>query len=85
MGQISMEISRPTGSVLSGIQQRGLKNPTLLLIIIAYSEASVAAYATKFARNNNVVIFGPAAGETVDFVRLNALLKIIVPEPPNEA
>lgn len=59
---------------------KALKNPTLLLVIVAYSSGSVDGYKSKFANHNNVVIYHPDGEELIKFPRFNELLSGIVPK-----
>lgn len=59
---------------------KALKNPTLLLVIVAYSSGSVDGYKRKFANHNNVVIYHPDGEELIKFPRFNELLSGIVPK-----
>lgn len=63
------------------IVTRALKNPTLLVLIVSYDAASVAAYMEKFKRHNNVLILHPDDTEKIDFSRLNTMLSGIIPRP----
>lgn len=56
------------------IVTKALKNPTLLLIIVAHSADRVDAYKAKFESYNNVLIVHPEEGETIEFSGLNDLL-----------
>lgn len=63
------------------ITKRALKNPTLLILIFAYSEKDVAGYEQKFGRYNNVIICHPEDKEKLDFERFNAFLRSLIPIP----
>lgn len=56
------------------ITKRALKNPTLKLMIFAFDNASVTAFATKFNGYGNVDIIAPEDGEVNDFTNLNEIL-----------
>lgn len=62
------------------IVRRALNNPTLLVLIFCYDEASVAAYQKIFNGHNNVVILHPEGAVVIDFSRLNALIASIIPK-----
>lgn len=62
------------------ITKRALKNPTLLLIIIAYSGKSVAKYEEKFNKFNNVIIVDPGEEVHLDFPTLNTAIEKIIPK-----
>ena len=62
------------------IVTRGLKNPTLLVVILAYSEASVAAYEDFFKRHNNVIIVHATGAERIDFPRFHTLIEAAIPK-----
>ncbi|WP_371226352.1 SIR2 family protein [Roseovarius sp. 2305UL8-3] len=61
------------------ITKRALKNPTLLLILLAYSDNSKNSYQDKFAKYDNVLIIHPEDNANIKFDRLNELLKRVVP------
>jgi hypothetical protein len=65
---------------LLGVTIRALKNPTLKLVIIAFSQADAAAFTTQFDGYNNVDIIAPAAGEHLDFPAFNALMRGCLPK-----
>jgi hypothetical protein len=65
---------------LLSVTKRALKNPTLKLVTVAYSEADVAAFTDRFDGYNNVDIIAPAAGEQLDFPAFNALMRGCLPK-----
>jgi hypothetical protein len=66
------------------ITRRALRNPTSQLIIFAYSHDSIAVFETKFAKHRNVSVIGPAAGNNLNFQRLNKILAAVLPEMKND-
>ncbi|QIG95510.1 SIR2 family protein [Bradyrhizobium sp. 6(2017)] len=70
---------------IADIVTKALKNPTLLVLIVSYDDASVAAYRDQFSRYNNVVIVHPEGTDTIPFSSLNALLSSVVPKLSHEA
>lgn len=58
------------------ITKRALKNPTLKMIIFAYSRDEVAEFEEKFVGYNNVEVIAPGAGEYIDFNKLNEILNV---------
>lgn len=62
------------------LTRRSLRNPTAQLIIVAYDDASVEGYATKFSKQRNVKIVAPAGGAVFDFAAFNTMLAAIPPE-----
>lgn len=66
------------------ITRRALKNPTLLLIIFAHEETSIAGYKQKFDRYNNVLIVHPSNNEKIDFGVLNKLFAEVIPKIHHE-
>jgi hypothetical protein len=65
---------------IADIVRRALKNPTLLVLILCYDEASVSSYQTTFQSFNNVVILHSEGAEVIDFSRMNALLTAVIPK-----
>jgi hypothetical protein len=65
---------------IADIVTRALKNPTLLVLIVAYDEGAVAAYRDQFKRYNNVLIFHPEGTETINFSTLNNMLSSVIPK-----
>lgn len=61
------------------ITKRGLKNPTLLLIIFAHSDNSRNSLETEFAGHNNVLIVAPEAEGEIDFRLFNNTLMEFLP------
>lgn len=59
---------------------KALKNPTLLLVVMAHSKTSVEGYKAKFKNHNNVVIYHPEDEAVIDFPRFNELLSSVVPK-----
>jgi len=66
------------------ITRRALRNPTSQLIIFAYSHDSIAVFEAKFAKHRNVSVIGPAAGNNLNFQRLNKILGAVLPEMKND-
>jgi hypothetical protein len=62
------------------LTRRSLRNPTAQLIVVAFDVAAAESFETMFAGHRNVTVIAPAAGATIDFTRLNAILEAIVPE-----
>ena len=62
------------------ITKRALKNPTLLLIVMAYNVASVATYEEKFNSYNNVIIVQPEDDASLDFPAMNSAIAKIIPK-----
>ena len=62
------------------ITKRGLKNPTLKLVVFAFSEAARDSFKDKFEGFNNVDVVAPPVGETIDFQRFNATLRSSIPK-----
>lgn len=61
------------------ITKRALKNPTLRLIVFAFSEADQNSYATIFERFNNVEIIAPTAATNINFAKFNESLHSFLP------
>ncbi len=59
---------------------KALKNPTLLLVIVAHSGSSVEGYKEKFENHKNVVIYHPDEKDHIEFSHLNRLLAGVVPK-----
>jgi hypothetical protein len=64
---------------LLGVTKRALKNPTLKVVIIAFSETDAASFIDRFDGYNNVDIITPAPGEHLDFPAFNALMRGCLP------
>lgn len=62
------------------ITRRTLRNPTSQLLIFAYSNANVAAFADKFSQNRNVTIIDPGIGPVTDFKVFNSILREVIPQ-----
>ena len=62
------------------ITKRGLKNPTLKLVVFAFSESNRDLFKNKFDGFNNVDVVAPPMGETIDFQRFNATLRSSIPK-----
>ena len=65
------------------ITRRALKNPTLRLVVFAFSEASKDSFAVTFQGYNNVDIIAPPTGEQIDFSKFNAALRDFLPNAGN--
>ena len=61
------------------IVKRALQNPTLRLLVFAYSSDAAEHLAEMFGLFNNAEIIAPATGETLGFVEFNALLRGVSP------
>ncbi|QPC82063.1 SIR2 family protein [Phototrophicus methaneseepsis] len=59
------------------ITKRALKNPSLRLVIFAYSNDDVTDFKEKFAENNNVVIIAPSKTEKNTFLVFDNTLNLI--------
>lgn len=66
------------------ITRRALKNPTLRLIVFAYSDADRASFEQIFSGHNNVEIIAPLEGENVDFAKFNDTLRSLLPKTRDE-
>jgi len=67
------------------ITQRALKNPTLILIVLAFSEGSAAGYQEKFEQYNNVIVLHPDGEKNLDFPAFNSLLTEVIPKENHES
>ena len=57
---------------------RALRNPTLHLLIFAYSESDRATFEDKFSRFNNVEIVRPGrSDEYIDFAKINDYINVL--------
>jgi hypothetical protein len=60
------------------ITLRALKNPTLQLIVFAYTEGEVPKFETSFAGHRNVTIVSPQENSTNDFAKFNHALASVL-------
>lgn len=60
------------------ITKRALKNPTLMLIIMAFKKDSAESYQEKFSKFNNVIVFHPDGDDELNFPVLNGLLGNVI-------
>lgn len=58
------------------ITKRALKNPTLKMIIFAYSGGEAVKLKEKFDEYRNVEVIAPEADKCIDFNRLNKILNV---------
>jgi hypothetical protein len=63
-----------------GITKRALKNPTLKLVAIAFSDADADIFRARFDGYNNVDIIAPATGENLNFSAFNKLMRSCLPK-----
>lgn len=61
------------------ITKRALKNPTLKLLVFAFSDADRQAYEARFDGYNNVDIVAPEENAQIDFAAFNALMRSCLP------
>ena len=61
------------------ITKRALKNPTLKLVVFAFSDADRATFLKRFDGYNNVEIIAPGAAANIDFSRFNEVLRSALP------
>lgn len=62
------------------ITRRALRNPTLILIIMAFSSDSADAYVKKFEEHNNVYVFHTDDDSKIDFPAFTTLLNNVAPK-----
>lgn len=75
---VSFGFSFEDGHILH-IVERALSNPTLVLLIFAYSDAAAESFGQKFASFSNVYIVRPTAGTNIDFSAFNECLHALLP------
>lgn len=62
------------------LTQRVLKNPSLIIVIFAFSEDAKDGYVEKFAGFSNVTIIWPSEGSSIDFAHFNEILTSSIPK-----
>lgn len=65
---------------IKDMTRRALKNPTLKLIIFAYSEKDTTNFLQKFDGYKNVDIFAPSDKQNIDFQTFNKMMRSFLPE-----
>jgi hypothetical protein len=66
-------------SHILGITKRALKNPTLRLVVFAFSDTDRETFLNRFDGCNNVDIIAPGTLTQIDFAKFNGVLKSLLP------
>jgi hypothetical protein len=66
------------------IINRSLTNPTLQLLIFAYTKEEGDRIKDLFSSNNNVIVIMPTEDETIDFSSFNSWFSLLLEEGENE-
>jgi hypothetical protein len=64
---------------LLDLTRRGLRNPTLRLVVFAFDNVAKAEFEGVFSESSNVDIISAAAGSTIGFAEFNAAIKASIP------
>lgn len=62
------------------ITQRALKNPTLKIVIFAYSDSAKDMFLNMFERYNNVDVITTGNEEALSFDKFNKFIGSVLPE-----